>query len=140
MKTLFALSSIALLTVGCATTGGGLPGRDGPLGGKVPEVNVQPVDGAQPTFPDRIGVAALPGADRLSHRIDAEHDGAIATQVRLCVAPSGEVAQVGMLSSSGMPEFDRAVVDGVGRWQYASYAAPDGTRVCENLTVGYRAP
>ncbi len=140
MKTLLALSTIALLAAaGCATTGGGLPGRDGPLGGKVPDVSVEPTQGGNTGFPGRISNAALPGADRLAHRIHAEHNGSISAQVRLCVAPSGSVDQVGLLASSGMAEFDRAVVDGVGDWQYAAYPAPQELRVCENLTVAYQA-
>lgn len=141
MKTLYSLATLALLSVaGCATTGGGLPDRDGPLGGKVPDVSVEPTQGSGTQFPGRISAAALPGADRLAHRIHAEHNGAIAAQVRLCVAPSGDVDQVDMVASSGMAEFDAAVVDGVGAWQYAAYPAPESIRVCENVTVAYRAP
>jgi TonB family protein len=141
MKTLLSLSAVLVLAAaGCATTGGGLPGRDGPLGGKVPDVSVEPTQGGRTGFPGRISNAALPGADRLAHRINAEHNGTISAQVRLCVAPAGNVDQVGLVQSSGMAEFDKAVVDGVGDWQYAAYAAPDDIRVCENLTVAYRAP
>lgn len=94
---------------------------------------------AAPSFPARRGPAALPGADRLRGRIATEPGGAVTARVRVCVAPSGAVTDVALLASSGLPAFDRAVVDGVAAWTYQPFAAPATVRVCRPLAVAYRA-
>ena len=99
-----------------------------------------PTDEATNRFPQRISQAELPAADRISHRIDSEHNGAIAAKVRLCVTPEGKVGAVDLLDSSGMAAYDEAVVASIQSWEYASYPAPSDTRVCEKVTVTYRTP
>jgi len=141
MKIPFAVASILLLGAGCATTGNGLPGRDG----KRPDHDIGDIspdgkDDAPRTQLTRLSSPELPRADRLYHRIETERAGLASTQVRLCVAPSGTVDTVEVVEGSGLAEYDQTVVDSVSSWQYAAFAAPAETRVCENLTVAYHAP
>lgn len=140
MKTIALALASTFTLVGCVTSGQGLPGRDG--NSTKPTFDLEPdiADDAAPRFPERLSKAELPAADRISHRILAERGGAVSAQVKLCVAPTGAVAGVDLLESSGMPEYDRAVVDAIAGWQYAAYAAPAQTTVCGKLTVAYRAP
>jgi TonB family protein len=143
MKTFaLALASTLALSAGCATTGQGLPGRDGKSPASNGELDLDGVapDDASRRFPERLTRAELPAADRISHRIAQEHNGAVAAEVRLCVTPEGKVGAVDLLSSSGMPAYDQAVVDTIATWQYAAYPAPSDTRVCEKVTVTYRTP
>jgi TonB family protein len=139
-----SLASFVALGSACATTSGnGLSGRDGPSPGTKPALEVD-VDGgpqlAPPTFPARASRAELRAADRFAARIRNEHGGTVAARVELCVAPSGDVASVDVSAPSTMPEYDRAVVDAIATWRYEGYAAPAATRVCQQLTVAYRAP
>ena len=99
--------------------------------------NSCPASDAQRVFPERLSKPLLPAADRLARAIAYEHGGSISTQVHLCVRPDGEIGDITLLMTSGMDDFDRAVVDGISDWQYASFKAPKDTRVCENLTVSY---
>ncbi len=139
MKTSMLIASI-LLVGACATTGNGLPGRDGKGPGTVPDLDDDKSDDATRHQLARVSSPDLRGADRLYHRISVEKAGTASTQVRLCVAPSGAVDTVDVVATSGMAEYDQAVVDNVGAWQYEAFAAPAETRVCENLTVAYHAP
>jgi TonB family protein len=140
MKTSLLIASI-LFVGACASTGSGLPGRDG----KSPTGNPPPLDDDKSDDAERHNLALLsspelPDADRLYRRIAVEKAGTASAQVRLCVAPAGKVDRVDLVSSSGMAEYDQAVLDNVATWQYESFAAPVETRVCENLTVAYHAP
>ena len=118
MKTLFAVSVIAsLAAVGCASTGQGLPGRDGhsPGGVRPPGIpTTEDVEGGT-GMPERISAVELPAVDKLSRKIVHEHRGVISAQVRLCVAPDGAVAGVEVVEPSGMVEYDQAVVTHPGR-------------------------
>jgi TonB family protein len=141
MKTYLLLASILALGAGCATTGNGLPGRDGKTPSGMPDI--EPHDGKDDVSRahlSRVSPPELDGADRLYRRIETERAGLASTQVRFCVTPAGSVETVDVIASSGLPEYDRTVVDAVSTWQYAAYAAPAETRVCENLTVAYHAP
>jgi len=141
MKTALVLSSILLLGVGCATSGNGLPGRDGklPNNGPGPLPSPDDKDDAPRTNLTRLSSPEVE-ADHLYRRIETELAGKAATQLWLCVTPSGVVDSVDVVASSGLAAYDQTVVDSVQGWQYASFAAPAETRVCENLTVAYRAP
>ncbi len=98
MKNLFAVSVIASLAAvaGCATSGMGLPGRDGhsPGGVRPPGIPTTDVLHGDAGMPERISRAELPSVERLSRRIVHEHRGVISAQVRLCVSPDGAVAGV----------------------------------------------
>lgn len=143
MKTLVALVFVASSLAACASTGSGLPDRDGktPTGpGSDLDLDPRSPDDAKQDFPKRVSEVDLSRVDRMSHRINVEHGGTVRAQVKLCVAPTGSVADVDLVASSGMPEYDDAVVDAAAGWQYAAYPAPAGTRVCQDVTVAYRAP
>lgn len=140
MKTSIVLAS--LLFVGaCASTGTGVPGRDGKGPTNVPETDSpdDKSDDANRRQLARLSTPDLRAADRLYHRISVEKAGMASTQVRLCVEPSGTVDTVDVVASSGLAEYDQAVVDNVASWQYAAFPAPSETRVCEDLTVAYHA-
>lgn len=140
MKISFAIASILALSAGCATTGSGLPGRDGSRPDHdIGDLQPSGKDDAPRRELTRLSTPDVDGADHLYRRIEVEHAGVAATQVRLCVAPSGSVDTVDVVAGSGMAEYDAKVVDSVQGWQYAAFAAPAETRVCENLTVAYHA-
>ncbi len=144
MKNLFAVSVIASLAAvaGCATSGMGLPGRDGhsPGGVRPPGIPTTDVLHGDAGMPERISRAELPSVERLSRRIVHEHRGVISAQVRLCVSPDGAVAGVEVVEPSGMAEYDEAVIDTITGWQYASFEGAPEARICQKLTVGYRTP
>lgn len=143
MKTLFAVSVFAsLAAAGCATSGNGLPGRDGlsPGGVRPPGIPGNDQMPAGAGMPERISRAELPAVDRLSRKIVHEHHGVISAQVRLCVAPDGAVSGVEVVEPSGMAEYDAAVVETITGWQYASFDGDPEQRICQKLTVGYRTP
>lgn len=134
-----ALFSSLALGAGCATVGG-LPERGAAGSGRGQlTLDTRSPDDARATFPTRLSRAELPGADRLANKIAVEAGGAVATEVKLCVAPDGSVEKVDLLGKSALPDYDAAVVDGLADWKYAAYKAPASVRVCEKLTVSYRA-
>jgi TonB family protein len=134
MKTSIALGLFtSLALVGCASTGTGLRG-DG-NGQHKPN---KPTSAAPTEFPDRISAVSIPGADRMARWIDLEHGGAVATSIRICVAPNGLVGDVDLVQSSGMAEFDEAVLRTAANWQYASFEAPKETLLCQKATVAYK--
>jgi hypothetical protein len=139
MKIFVAVALAAPLAACAATTGSGLPGADTASAPRLELDEAASRYKVAPTFPKRVSKAELRAADRLSHRIKAEHDGTISAQVKLCVGASGSVDEIAMLATSGMSEYDEAVIAEVGDWQFERFAAPAGTRVCENLTVAYQA-
>jgi len=136
MKTQLALGMFtSLVLVGCASTGTGLPG-DG-RGGHKPGVPTSDL-GKGDQFPARISAVSIPGADRMARWIDLEHGGAVSTAIRICVAPNGMVGDVDLLSSSGMAEFDDAVLRTAETWRYEKFSAPKETLVCQRSTIAYR--
>ena len=76
----------------------------------------------------------------MAHLIKAEQGGALSAQVKLCVAPNGAVTDAQVVGSSGMGAFDKIVLDAARSWSYQTYAAPTGTRVCNVVSILYRAP
>ena len=135
MKTHLALGLFSsLVLVGCASTGAGLPG-DG-NGHHKPRPGVAAP--ATHDFPDRISAVTIPGAERMARWIDLEHGGAVAAAIRICVAPNGTVGDVDLLQSSGMAEFDEAVLRTAENWQYARFDAPKETLLCQKATIAYR--
>lgn len=91
-------------------------------------------------FPKRVtGGDDLPTVRRLNRAIETRHDGQVNAQVRICVAPDGQVASAELLSSSGLADYDRELLTAVESWTFEPYAAPAETRVCERLDVSYRA-
>jgi TonB family protein len=142
MKTAFVLASILLLGSGCATSGNGLPGRDGKLPhngpGGVPDIDRK--DDAPRTQLTRLSPAEFETDLALHNRIRVELYGVATTELRMCVTPNGAVDSVDVVDSSGLAAYDQTVVSTVQGWQYAAFTATPGTRVCQPLTVSYRAP
>lgn len=89
------------------------------------------------TFPARVR-ADLDRAYQIASARRARRGSTLTTRVRLCVAPSGVVSQVALISGSGVGAFDKALVDTMRGWTYAAYAAPAGIRVCDDLKIIYR--
>src|SRR5687768_6641712 len=81
-------------------------------------------DDAKRVFPERIGKARLDKVDRFAYRVWSEHNGAVSTEVRLCVRPNGSTESVNLLSTSGMLDYDIQVVEGVAQWRYEPFHAP----------------
>lgn len=91
-------------------------------------------------FPARTsGGDELPTVRRFNRAIELEHAGQVKAGIRVCVAPSGQVQSADLIESSGMSDYDQAVVDDAKSWTYEPYTAPTDTRVCQNVEVGYHA-
>lgn len=134
MKTHLALGLFtSLVLVGCASSGTGLRG-DGQ--GHHKPGHATPTVGQD--FPDRISAVTIPGAERMARWIDLEHGGAVSAAIRICVAPNGMVGDVDLLTSSGMAEFDEAVLRTAANWQYTRFDAPKETLLCQKATVAYK--
>ena len=86
-------------------------------------------------FPARQSKVALPAADRMATDIVREHHGVVTSKVNMCVAADGDVDKVSLVSSSGMHDYDQAVLAAVSTWEYRP-----GTAACKQLDVSYRTP
>jgi hypothetical protein len=96
-------------------------------------------DDARRVFPSRVSEARLDSADRFAHRVWSEHAGSVSAEVRLCVRPNGTTESVLLLETSGLLDYDIAVVEGVAQWRYEPFAAPAKTLLCRAATVTYNA-
>jgi TonB family protein len=92
------------------------------------------------TFPGRLSSAHLLHADLVAKSIRARHGDTLSAKIQVCVAPSGIVTRVSVLAGSGVPAFDKLVVDAAHGWAYQAYLAPPATRVCHITSLVYRAP
>ncbi len=91
-------------------------------------------------FPARTsGGDELPTVRRFNRAIALEHQGQVEAGIRVCVTPAGQVASASVVESSGMSAYDQAVVDDARTWTFEPFAAPEQTRVCETVKVGYQA-
>lgn len=115
MKNALVLSGLLLLSVGCATTGAG--------------------DTIRPSPVQMIGDFEAKEAARFAHLADTDRDGTVEADVRVCVAPSGQVASAELVKSSGSAEFDSAVTRDLSRASYRSFAAPTAVKVCNDLRL-----
>jgi hypothetical protein len=132
-----------LAFAGCAATGTMVPGsNDAAKSQRMPSLtDTASNDGAlAPSFPQRIaGDTELRAADRFAHRVTSELGGTAVASVDLCVLPDGSVAQATLAKSSGLVPYDELVVDAALAWQYEAFSAPAGTRVCDTVSVVYKA-
>ena len=87
-------------------------------------------------FPSRISEAKLPTVEPLATEIARSHHGKVTSKLKMCVAASGDVEGVTLVSSSGLAAYDDAVVAAVSDWRYQAPAAP----ACQKLDVSYRTP
>lgn len=106
---------LLLLSAGCATSGARETIRPKPI--------------------QMIGDFEATEAARFAHLADVDRDGTAAADVRVCVAPSGDVASAELLASSGSPEFDRALTRDLARATYHGFSAPAEVKVCSDLRL-----
>jgi TonB family protein len=74
----------------------------------------------------------------IKHRMRGDGRGAVVGVIDVCVAATGHVARTRVLRSTGYPEYDAKLLEGVRGWRYR--ATPGGTRVniCSPVTFQYR--
>jgi hypothetical protein len=128
---------------GCAATGTMVPdSNDAASRGRMPSLEEpsQREAALAPSLPERIaGDTELRAADRFAHRVHAELGGTAVASVDLCVLPDGSVADATLAKSSGLALYDDLVVDAARGWEYDSFSAPAGTKVCDTVSVVYKA-
>jgi len=133
------LRLISVLTIASACAKSGTVAIHDGRGRGGATIDLTATSSSSRSFPVLVGQARLAAADRLSHRIRAERGGIIDANVRLCVAPDGRVAEVAIARSSGMPEFDRALVSGAEGWTYQPFPGASDAKVCEHFAISYIA-
>jgi hypothetical protein len=89
-------------------------------------------------FPARVRSPGLDRAEQVAGAPVAGTRAPLVAEVRVCIVPSGAVSEVKLTGSSGVPAFDRAIVDSAGTWVYSAYQAPAGVRICSAVSVVYR--
>jgi hypothetical protein len=94
-------------------------------------------DVLEPAFPARVGEPRLPSADQLRIALRGEGIQRASADVRVCVAPSGEVTEVTLVTPTGVSTLDAAIARDLARWSYEPYRAPPTVRVCVPLAVTY---
>ena len=104
-----------------------------------PVENAASPDAATRTFPARLRQPDLSRVRQVAGEIARTRGASLASNVRLCVVPSGAVSAVKLVKSSGFPAFDMAVLDTASSFIYAAYPAPAGVRTCSVVSIVYRA-
>ena len=94
-------------------------------------------DVLEPTFPAHIGEARLPSADLLRVALRGEGVERATANLRVCIAPGGNVVQATLADATGNAALDAAITRDVARWSYEPYAAPATLRVCTPVSVTY---
>ena len=113
------LALVALVLAGCAVT---------------PTPTTSPANSGD--FPARVSATDLDASE--FQPVIMRHNGPVATELRICVAPSGDVADTVMLKGSGIRAIDRAVLEAAASWKYETFDAPAHARKCQNVAVIYR--
>lgn len=116
MKNTILASALLALGVGCAAT-------------------TASSDAIQPRAVQMVGDFEAKEAARYTHLADTDRDGSAEAELRVCVAPTGQVADTRVLRSSGSSEFDSAVTRDVTRARYRAFSAPAETKVCNDLRL-----
>jgi TonB family protein len=135
------MSKLVVLTlvIAPACAAGGFPlARETSSTAKVQFTTTAP-DGVRAAFPRAIE-PALPHVDRLAHQVRARFGDDAVASINLCVSPAGRVTKVALIEGSTFDAFDRALVQDVGRWQFAAMPGPAKLEVCDRATIAYRAP
>jgi len=125
-----------LLFGACATTGVPTADREPHAGSRV-QLDLAPHADATRVFPTAID-PRLPTADRLAHQIRAELGEVATIEVKLCVAPEGNVSSVEVLRGSNLAAFDRSVMADAMGWRFEAMPGPATVRTCERATITYR--
>ena len=128
---------VGVLSIGCAATEyqrSSLPEGSG----SAPRLELTVDDAsAAPSFPARITEPSAPAAaDRLAARLVADQGGRARTDVRLCVAGDGAVADVSLVRSSGIDSLDDALIAEARTWRYQPLALASAT-VCQDVAIAY---
>ena len=79
------------------------------------------------------GTAEIEAPITIAKQIVRDGKTKVSAAVKACVSITGEVASVAMIKSSGYPEYDRALLDGVRTWRFKS-----GEAVCSAVTFAYK--
>lgn len=133
---MFRAATISVLCASCATTGldqvssGRLPASQvaissTPLSEGASHEEIVPVD------------PKLPSVDEIGARVRDELGDTATANLKLCVQPSGRLAQIELARRSMLPDFDRAVLRDVSDWQFKSTPGPAAVERCELITVVY---
>ncbi|HTJ41389.1 MAG TPA: energy transducer TonB [Kofleriaceae bacterium] len=85
------------------------------------------------TFPALRGDALLPSADNVAMHMEKVLGDSAATELMICVDPTGKVAKADLVKSSGLASYDAAVLEDVKAW---AFEAPTSA-ACTDLTVVY---
>jgi len=94
-------------------------------------------DVLEPAFPARLGEPRLPSADLLRVALRGEGIERASANVRVCVAPSGAVTEVTLVSPTGVATLDAAIARDLAQWSYEPYRAPSTVRVCVPVAMTY---
>jgi TonB family protein len=134
--------ALGLLAIGAASTpalAGSNTSRSGSVRVAAAVEPVAKTDTAVRNVPARLSRPDLDRARLVASTIQTSRGGTLTTRFRLCVTPRGSVTGIRLISSSGAPTFDRAVLDAANSWVYAGFPASADTRVCTAVSVVYRA-
>ena len=91
----------------------------------------------EPMFPAHLGETRLPTADLLRVALRGEGIERATANLRVCIAPSGNVVETTLDTPTGNAALDAAITRDVTRWTYEPYAAPSTVRVCTPVSVIY---
>lgn len=94
-------------------------------------------DVVEPSFPAHVGEARLPSADLLRVMLRGEGIERASANLRVCIAPSGNVVDATLGTATGNAALDAAITRDIARWTYEPYAAPATLRVCTPVSVTY---
>lgn len=89
------------------------------------------------TFPALVA-APVPRADRLVDEIRTELGERASLEVRLCVAPAGQIRELVITRGSRLAALDQAILADAAHWVFAATPGPARLRTCERATIVYR--
>jgi hypothetical protein len=98
---------------------------------QMPEPVIAPTDAsilASQALHRTSGLTAITPTDQLKTAIQRAGVSALVGSFQYCLAPTGKVDSVDLIRSTGVPEYDAAIMSGMHVWQYDPYL-DDGTAV-----------
>jgi hypothetical protein len=135
---MFKLAAVLCLSLtACATSGTSVARESTTHAARSRQVAASDPDTAFPRARD----PQLPRADRISREIRTELGDVASAEVRLCIAPGGQVQRVELVRGSRLRSFDDAVVKDMAHWHFDSNpdtGIDDNLRSCGLATVSYR--
>ena len=127
------LAIIALALSACTATTG-LPMSES---ARPPTLTLGASTDVKSAYPTRVTEERIPTADRMRDALRATGHEMLTAHVRLCIAPDGTTSDVQLDETTGVPDFDRAVLHDVGKWRSEPYVATANIRVCKPVTLTY---